>query len=285
MAIEKKKIRLQGHEKFALREGWINKALMIVPSTPNAFTRKDAPDLFGIGSNMVKSLRYWMRAFGLTNKNGTELSEIGRLVAEYDPYLEKTFSLWIMHSFIAKNLEDATTWFMYFNRCDAGELEKVEIETILLREIKKYAAGMHFSVKSLNNDIDVLLNMYSKNKENVDPEDKSISPFSQLALIKKLDGRYIKCHPNKSTFSEIVVLYEIALWLTGKDSVSIEAILFGEKGLAKVYNLTNVMVNEYLDKLDTAGYIRVDRTAGLDMIYPAKKLNPIEIVGEFYRNN
>lgn len=45
------------------------------------------------------------------------------------------------------------------------------------------------------------------------------------------------------------------------------------------------MVNEYLDKLDTAGYIRVDRTAGLDMIYPAKKLNPIEIVGEFYRNN
>ena len=61
--------------------------------------------------------------------------------------------------------------------------------------------------------------------------------------------------------------------------------MFGEKGLAKVYNLTNVMVNEYLDKLDTAGYIRVDRTAGLDMIYPAKKLNPIEIVGEFYRNN
>ena len=64
MATKKVKIKLQGHEKFALREGWINKALMILPENPDAFTRKDATDLFGIGSNMVKSLRYWMRALG-----------------------------------------------------------------------------------------------------------------------------------------------------------------------------------------------------------------------------
>ena len=67
MATGKIKIRLQGHEKFALREGWINKALRLLPNNEDAFKRKDATDLFGIGSNMVKSLRYWMRAFGLTN--------------------------------------------------------------------------------------------------------------------------------------------------------------------------------------------------------------------------
>lgn len=76
MVTKKVKIKLQGHEKFALREGWINKALMILPENPDAFTRKDATDLFGIGSNMVKSLRYWMRALGLTNFSGTELSEM-----------------------------------------------------------------------------------------------------------------------------------------------------------------------------------------------------------------
>ena len=285
MATDKKKIKLQGHEKFPFREGWINKAFMILPSNPDAFTRKNAPDLFGIGSNMVKSLRYWMRVFGLTNKSGTELSEIGRLVAEYDPYLENTFSLWIMHSSIARNLEDATTWFMYFNRCDAGELDKSEIDSILLREIKKYAAGTAFSEKSLSNDIDVMLNMYSRNKGRVDPEDKSVSPFSQLALIKKMDGRYVKCHPNKSIFSEAVVLYEIALWMKGKDSISIEELMLGENGLSKIYNLTNVMANDYFDRLDSAGYIRVDRTAGLDMIYPAIELNPTSIVREYYLNN
>ena len=46
MATEKIKIKLQGHEKFALREGWINKALQILPENPDAFTRRDATDLF-----------------------------------------------------------------------------------------------------------------------------------------------------------------------------------------------------------------------------------------------
>lgn len=49
-----------------------------------------------------------------------------------------------------------------------------------------------FSEKSLNSDIDVLLNMYSKNKIKSDPEDKNISPFSQLAMIKNTDGKYTK---------------------------------------------------------------------------------------------
>lgn len=285
MATEKVKIKLQGHEKFALREGWINKALKILPENPDAFTRRDATDLFGIGSNMVKSLRYWMRAFGLTNNAGTELSEIGKLIAEYDSYLEKPFTLWIMHSHIAKNVEDATTWFMYFNRCDAGDLDKSEVECILLREVKKYVAGAAFSEKSLSNDVDVLLNMYSRNREKSDPEDKNVSPFSQLALVKRLEGRYVKCHPSKKLFPETIVLYELSLRMLGKEGVSIEEALFGENGLAKIYNLSNVMANDYFDRLDAAGYIRVDRTAGLDMIYPVKELKPIDIIEDFYRNN
>lgn len=285
MAIEKVRIRLQGHEKFALREGWINKALILLSENSDAFTRKEATDLFGIGSNMVKSLRYWMRAFGLTNISGTELSEVGKLIAKYDPYLEKTFSLWIMHSYISKNIEDATTWFMFFNRCDADDMEKNEIESILLREVRKYASGTTFSEKSLSNDVDVLLNMYSRSKEKDDPEDKSVSPFAQLSLLKKIDGRYLKNHPNKNQLPKEIVLYEIALRVSGQQGMSIEDIVFGEGGLSKIYNMTAVMVNDYFDRLDASGYIRVDRTAGLDMIYPAKELEPLIVIEDYYKNN
>lgn len=204
MATDKVKIKLQGHEKFALREGWISKALMILPNNPDAFALKNASDLFGIGSNMVKSLRYWMRALGLTNSSGNELTEIGKIIAENDPYIENPFTLWIMHSYIAKNIEYATTWYMYFNKCDATDLDKTEIESILFREVKKYVAGISFSEKSLSNDVEVLLNMYSRNKDNSDPEDKNVSPFSQLALIKKIEGRYIKNRPNKRLFNLII---------------------------------------------------------------------------------
>lgn len=46
--IGKIKIRLQGHEKFALRDGWITKGLMNVSKNAAVFQGKDAPDIFGI---------------------------------------------------------------------------------------------------------------------------------------------------------------------------------------------------------------------------------------------
>lgn len=95
----------------------------------------------------------------------------------------------------------------------------------------------------------------------------------------------IKCHPSKRIFPEEVVLYELSLRLIGNEGISIEEVLFGEKGIVKIYNLSSVMANDYLDRLDTAGYIRVDRTAGLDMIYPVRELNPRNIIEDFYENN
>lgn len=287
MAKNKVKLKLQGHEKFALREGWINKGLMIIPKNPDVFLQQDAPDVFGIGNNMVKSLRYWMRALGLTIEGGTsgvKLSQMGALVAKYDPYIENPFTLWLMHSYIAKNKGDATSWYMYFNYCDANDLEKHQIYTILLRKITQYAGEQKFSEKSLNSDIDVLLNMYSKNKIKSDPEDKNISPFSQLAMIKNTDGKYTKNHPDRKIFSEFVVLYELENMLDGREGLSIDEAVNGENGLAKIYNLTSVMANEYFDRLDAAGYIRVVRTAGLDMIYPVKMSGALKVAEEYYKN-
>lgn len=287
MAAEKVKMRLQGHEKFALREGWINKGLLIIPNKADAFLSKDAPDIFGIGSNMVKSLRYWMKVLGLIKENGSagaSLTDVGKILKKYDPYIENIFTVWLLHSFIAKNKTEATTWYMYFNHCDADDLEKEQIDAIIRREVKKYANGQAFSEKSLSNDVDVLLNMYSKNKDNSDPEDKNVSPFAQLGLVKNNDGRYVKNHPNRKLFNETIVLYELSLMLEDKGSISIEQAIYGENGLANIYNLTGVMANDLFDKLDAAGKLRVDRTAGLDMIYPVKKLKPNEILENYYKN-
>lgn len=284
MAEEKVKLRLQGHEKFALREGWLNKGLAILWETPDVFLRKDAPDIFGIGSNMVKSLRYWMRTLGLTNSNGSALTDLAKIILQYDPYFEKSFTWWILHSNIVRNKEEATTWYLYFNYCDADDLDKEEICAILYRELLKYAKGQKFSDKSLYNDIDVLLNMYGRVKEKTDPEDKCVSPFVQLGLVKNLNGKYVKSHPERKDFSEMTVLYELAIIMKERDNVSIEDVIESENGLRKIYNLTPVMANDYLDKLDAAGYLRVDRTAGLDMVYSVKKLSPAKIAIDYYKN-
>lgn len=279
------KIKLQGHEKFALREGWLNKGLIMVSNNPAAFQGKEGPDIFGIGNNMVKSLRYWLRAFGLIEEapgKGARLTSIGELILKNDPYFEDIFTIWLLHSYIAKNKDEATSWYMFFNNVEVEDLEKTQIENVLLREIRKYAAGITFSENSVGNDLDVLLNMYGKSKELSDPEDKSNSPLAQLGLIKNIGGKYSKNHPNRKDVSELIVLYELAYLLAEKESIAIDDAINGINGLARIYQISTVTANEILDKLDALEYIRVNRTAGLDVIYKMKDFSAISVVEEYY---
>lgn len=288
MGSDKNKFKLQGHEKFPLREGWLNKGLRAISEDPMVFTGKDipAPDALGIGNNMVKSLRYWLKAYGLINDNGAngaELTELGNDIYLYDKYLEKNFTLWVLHSYIARNKEYATSWFLFFNRCDAFEMSKEQIFKIMNRELQALVPGEKYSEKSLMNDIDVLLNLYSKMSREEDPEEKNTSPFVTLGLVKQNNGVWNKTHPDRRTISEWEVLYELAVLMEGIDQISIEDALNGENGIIKIYQITNILANEYLDRLDAMGYINVSRTAGLDIIYRSNDFTASSVVREYYK--
>lgn len=40
----------------------------------------------------------------------------------------------------------------------------------------------------------------------------------------------------------------------------------------RILNLKRMALNEYLDRLEGQGYLTVNRTAGLDMVYLKKKI-------------
>lgn len=284
-------IRLQGHEKFSIRDGWIGKALknIEVPDGKeysDVFLRKEAPDIFGIGNNMVKSLRYWMKAIGFSEEKsgtGVKLTSVGAMVKKYDPYFEDVFSVWIAHFFISTNFDEATTWYLFFNKFDVIDFRKDLVFESLQRELLGYVEK--FSEKSLQNDIDVLLNMYSKDKEIVDPEDKMLSPFAQLGLVRFKDGEYTKEPPDKRKINEWIVLFYLVKKYSIGDSVSIYDLIEGEGSIASVFQMSTTHINELLDKLDSRGYIRVNRTAGLDVIYIKTEITLEGIMREYYENH
>ncbi|MGO5070968.1 DUF4007 family protein [Roseburia faecis] len=275
-------MKIKGHEKFVLREGWLTKGIRGVSEDNHLFSGNDGADKLGVGTNMVKSIRYWMQAFDLFDediKTGTQLNRIGEMILDKDLYLEDTFTLWLLHSRIAKNEDKATTWYVFFNSVDAEEFTKEEIFEPIKRELL-VIADKDFPDKSLSDDIDVLLNMYSREKKDEDPEDKNVCPLVELGLIKKEANRYIRQQPDLRKFSDYIILYELAILLDGKKSIGIDKIA----DLAKhIYQLNRVTVNNILDRLDTAGYIRVDRTAGLDLIYPVEMITSDEVIEEYYK--
>lgn len=123
--------KLKGHEKFPLREGWMNKGISAAKENgTHIFLENQGPDMLGVGTNMVKSIRYWMQACCLLVKEGNKeiLSDVAEAIYKNDPYFEDVFSLWLLHSSIAKNIEHATVWYMFFNRFDVDSFTKVDLQ-------------------------------------------------------------------------------------------------------------------------------------------------------------
>lgn len=282
------KPRLKGHGSFVIREGWLSKALDLVRKDNTIFREKRAADLLGVGNNMGQSIRYWLKACGLMNETsskGAVLTSLGKLIYENDPYFEDIFSIWILHCNLVMNKEAATSWYLFFNKCEVDEHTKEEVFIQMKRELELTYNHTNYSESSLKDDITALCNMYSKVKEdNYDPEDNKISPFSELGLVKNRSNKYTKAQPNLSKLNERVVLYCLIKQMNNGNSIEIDKLVDGDNSVCKILNLNRVVVNQYLDKLEELGYIRVNRTAGLDIVYKKKNVTSSDILKDYYQN-
>lgn len=282
---QENKYKLKGHETFCIREGWLSKGIKAVSENPKVFTEMYGADALGVGSNMAKAIRYWLKASGLTvevSGKGAMLSEFGEIVLKYDPYLEENFTLWCIHINLVQNKENATCWYLFFRKYQLEEFTKEELEIFLTEQLIKYAGTRDFSERSLKDDCNVLMQMYGREKipEN-DPEDKRICPLSRLGILRKNDEKYKRTVPDYNAISSEVLFY---LMQENKEekAISMEELYSGELGVQSVLGIGMNMYQEYLEQLAKEGFIDLNRTAGLDMIYKLKYLSKEEIALHYY---
>ncbi len=290
------KYKLKGHESFAVREGWLNKGLTALQKDDTIFSSANAMDELGVGSKMVKSIKYWLLVTGLVaehremgKKHSLRLTpELGTVVWEHDRYFEDIFTLWIMHFHIVSSLESCTTWNLFFNQFQAKEFSKANMINKLVDEFNKIYDKGNECVKSIQDDCSCILKMYcaSEDVEQLDPEDNLTSPFSELGLIKKSRAErsdYQRVCPVFAKLDRLVVLYILVSCMDPiKKSASMDTLLMQDNNIGKVLNLDRNMFNEYLDVLRQEGYITLNRTAGLDMVYLNRDITPVEILREYY---
>ena len=254
------------------------------------FSKNSGTDVLGVGTNMAKAIRYWMRTAGITKdvpQKGVQLTELGQAIAKYDPYIEDVFTLWILHCNIASNFEQATTWNLFFNKMElTSAFEREEMYAMENRLILESTGEESVSERSLRDDCTAVLAMYSgKDDPGNDPEDKNISPFEELRLITRTGkNKFVKSRPMMNKLDSLVVLFLIIDELNEKGSMQIDDTTDGDNMPGKLLNLNRVMVNDFLDDLQAKKYIIVNRTAGLDIIYPdqCKELDQVKILEKHY---
>ena len=267
-------MKFKGHESFYIRRGWLYKGLKHVQKREDIFLAKEAMEELGLGSNMVKSLRYWLQATGLTrevNEGGKRvqhMTPLGELVWEFDPYMEEMGTLWLLHLQLASNQELATSWYEFFNEFSMQEFQKEDF----VRFIQGKAEAAE---SSLGSDFDCLMSTYiprSLLKGKVDPESNMECPLGNLQLIgytSSKDKIYRRQKISGSAVPECIFMSALMEEAGERKEISLQEMLSGgqdKPGAGRLFQLDLVALLEVLYRLEKKAALKVVRTAGLDVV-------------------
>lgn len=291
-----KKVKLKGNESFHFREGWLRKGMRLLQDDPCLFSSNEAMEILGLGSKMVKSLKFWLLSTGICEEftmegrvRGLRLTQdFGEVIYENDPYFDDFFTLTLLHYNIAQNESFNMVWHLFFNEFNATMFQKenmVEMCQVALE--KRMAADAQFSSSSFSDDCTSLLAMYLEDKNHLkDPEEKLTCPLSDLKLLQKTrNGQYLRCPPPSNELNLYSLLYVMVGNLDeDRNAVSIDQLHTGKNNIGKVFHLDRVLIEEYLDRLRAGNFLTISRSGNLNTVYFTKKWTTIEVMQEYYRN-
>ena len=292
-------MKFRAHETFFIRKGWISKGMKYVSISPDVFiSKEDNPmDVMGIGANMVKSLRYWLQAIGVTQepssgKRTQALTPFGQLVFAHDKYIEEIGTLYLLHYKLASNKDMATSWYYFFNEFSLSDFAKDDFSTQISNYIKIEDDTANVALRSIEDDFTCIINTYVpryKTMPNkISAENNIDCPFGEMGLIdiikkEKRHMVYKKVVPSASTFNPWVILAVINDNANGNNELKLSELLTGENNIGRIFNLDSIAMLDILHEAEKTGEIKIVRTAGMDIIHLAHNYTFEECVEKYYQ--
>lgn len=273
-------MKFRAHDTFFVRKGWLSKGMKYVDKNPDVFVDKNENpmDVLGIGSNMVKALRYWLQAVGLTEepnhgKRSQTFTPFGAIVFSNDRYIEELGTLFLLQYRLSSNREDATAWYFFFNEFSMSEFTREDFVASLQNFVMMNEPDNSFALRSLNDDFACIVNTYLPHLRNDskkdNPENNIECPFGDLGLIDVLNKNrrsYKKTSPSPLQLDPYVALAVIQDQAAGRKEIPLNELLSAPCNIGRSFNLDAVSLLEVLRNIERLGEIRIIRTAGLDVV-------------------
>ena len=273
-------MKFRAHDTFFIRKGWLSKGMKYVCNKPDVFIDKNDPpmDVLGIGSNMVKALRYWLQTVGLTvepssGRRTQRFTNLGKAVFEHDRFIEETGTLFLLQYKLASNKEQATAWYYFFNEFTMSEFTKEDFVASLQNYVLMSDSNASVAIRSLNDDFTCIINTYlpkfRSGSLKSNPENNIDCPFGELGLVdvlSKVRRTYKKTIPAVSAINPWVALAVIQDQANGRKEISLNELLTAPCNIGKVFNLDAISMLDLLRAIEKLGAVKIIRTAGLDII-------------------
>ncbi len=280
------------HESFHIREGWLTKGMEAIRDKPRALQLDEAPVQLGLGRNMVRALRFWLVATGLTEKSrlGQRLTPFGELVWQYDSYLEDEGTLWLIHYHLACSRADATTWYWFFNHFAYPVFD----QEVFVEELGQWAishgTGKPVARRTLVRDFQVLIRTYLPSRRDRSPEDLMESPLTELRLLGTVErDRYCRLPADPDRIHPLSLLFVLLQRCPGEPwperQMGLTQVLREPMSVGRVFNLGTASLLAVLDRLAVRyprWAVRLTRTAGLDRL-TLPDVQPLQVLEQYYR--
>ena len=295
---EKYKPKFSGHDTFPFRYAWLTKIVHYL-ETGNVKKIKELEKNilntmvdFGVGINMVKSIRHWSVMTKVCDKN-FKLTDFGKLIFSkknsLDPYLEKSETLWLLHWMLASD-QHLTTWFYVFNYHQSIIINREQLLNDIL-SVSKFSKWKGISPNTIKRDLDCFLRTYTvSHKKGEVTEDSIECPLAELGLITSTYSKNefeIQRGP-KSTLSDKI--FEFALndyWSKQKNQIiTFEKLMYDYGSPGKVFQLDEKSLDIYLEKLEasTRGGFQFNKGAGgLRQITKVKNVSTTQLIKNCYK--
>jgi hypothetical protein len=277
---DKKSLPLKRHETFSIREGWLEKAINEFSINANCFSKDKGQRVLGIGTNMVKSLRYWCTATQLirfSQFRGNTFNELGNFLLSNDRYLEQDYSWWLIHLYLCSNFEDAPVFNTFFN-LNVNRFEKEQLVGYIRNVLEvNYDLG---APSSLEADVNMIIkSYYSDDKSN--PENNLTCPLSKLGLLEMIDKKtYARKQPKYNSLDYRVIYHALTNVLYKDESINsfnIEDMYELPNNPLNIFNLSKSSLYQYLEEMKKKGLINLVKTAGLNIATFEKRLSLQEL--------
>jgi hypothetical protein len=190
--VEKENLRFSGHDTFHCKEQWLLKGIQLIENKniSNPFSEDIAIPVLGVGKNMVRSINYWLKSFGLIDSNNS-LTVFAQLIFSkelgFDKYIEKVGTLWLLQYTLCKN-EYASIFNLIFSDFFSDKVSFDFSESQVINHINRKLLSNNqrgISTTTISSDFKVFIKTYvSPSKHNNKTfEDDLSAPLIQLGLI------------------------------------------------------------------------------------------------------
>jgi len=291
------KLQFSGHDSFVCKHLWLKKGYDYLLENKSFSSEAAVVDL-GVGKNMVNSISFWLKSFGLIDDKGKP-NELAQFLfskrAGVDPYLENLGTIWLLHYKLIET-NKASIYNLVFNQFRKGrpEFTKEQLLTFVKRLLDAERLK-GFNANTVNTDIGVFFRSYLKpyyKESKIDIEEDFSSLLIDLDLIsthkaENAEGKLVDWYRIENKIqvdlpAEVVLFSILDNPAYGK-SISFKDLLSGYNSPGMVFALNEEGLLSKIEGM-TSRYksITFTESAGVRELQFRRTINKYDVLNGYY---